>query len=63
MRDPKRIPELLAAIEALWKQYPDWRLGQLIVNVGERSDPFYVEDYQLLERIIAWEITHRPQTK
>ena len=61
MRDPNRIPIILAAIKALWEQYPDWRLGQLIVNVGERSDPFYVEDDDLLHRILTWKDSLRPQ--
>lgn len=47
MRDPNRIPVILAEIEKLWAQVPDWRLGQLTMNaVG--GDPFYVEDSQLV---------------
>ena len=31
MRDPDRIPEILAAIEREWKKTPDLRLGQLLI--------------------------------
>jgi hypothetical protein len=33
VRDPKRIDKILKMIEKLWKANPDWRLGQLVVNV------------------------------
>lgn len=32
MRDPNRIPRILAAIQATWEKYPNLRLGQLIAN-------------------------------
>lgn len=55
MRDPNRIPETLKELEILWKRYPDWRLGQLIVNLNReltlRDDPFYLEDDELLKII------------
>ena len=44
MRDPKRIDRICDLLKILWKQVPDWRLGQLISNVIERQDPFYIED-------------------
>jgi organic radical activating enzyme len=50
MRDPNRIPEVLAEIERLWRMVPDWRLGQLIVNVAG-GDPFNVEDDRLIELV------------
>jgi hypothetical protein len=39
MRDPDRIPVVLAHIERLWRLHPDWRLGQLISNLASWSDP------------------------
>ena len=55
MRDLNRIPETLKELEILWKRYPDWRLGQLIVNLNReltlRDDPFYLEDDKLLKII------------
>lgn len=47
MRDPKRIPEVLKAVQAAWEKNPDWRLGQLLVILASHSghkDVFYVED-------------------
>jgi hypothetical protein len=33
MRDPERIPMILAAVEREWRKAPDLRLGQLLVNL------------------------------
>ncbi len=59
MRDPDRIPEILAAIEREWKKTPDLRLGQLLIaamrmkRVADRDEEgkflFNVEDNRLLE--------------
>lgn len=42
MRDPQRIPILLAAIQREWRQHPDQRLGQRLVNLlrRHRSVPY-----------------------
>ena len=58
-RDPNRIPEILAALEARWQEVPDQRLGQVLVNLVRRElspEPesegealFAVEDDKLLE--------------
>lgn len=32
MRDPARIPLILAQIETLWRKHPDQRLGQIVAN-------------------------------
>jgi hypothetical protein len=47
---PEAIAELLEAITALHRRYPDWRLGQLIANVAGWADQdiWDVEDQQLL---------------
>ena len=44
MRDPKRIERMLGKLGQLWKQTPDWRLGQLLLNVGFPESPaaFYM---------------------
>lgn len=47
MRDPNRIDTIIEAVKAEWKQEPDWRLGQLIVNISRAAsyeDPFFMED-------------------
>jgi hypothetical protein len=37
MRDPARIPKVLAALQAYWDKHPDLRLGQIIVNLSPRK--------------------------
>lgn len=55
MRDPNRIDRVLAKVRTLWKQVPDWRLGQLLVNLTEVDEGlFYLEDDKLEERIEKW---------
>lgn len=55
MRDPNRIEQVLAKVQALWKLIPDWRLGQLLINLTESGeDLFYLEDDKLEERIEKW---------
>ena len=50
MRDPKRIRPLLDRLEAVWTQYPDIRLGQMLI-VASPNDLFSVEDDRLIVRI------------
>lgn len=51
MRDIKRIKPFLEEIEKLWEKVPDWRFGQLIINVlGTcKKDPFFYEEEEMLE--------------
>ncbi|MCQ2802596.1 MAG: hypothetical protein MJ225_02895 [Bacilli bacterium] len=49
MRNPNRIPIILAEIEKLWREYPDMRLGQLIGNVLEGPALYYIEDNMLID--------------
>ena len=51
MRDPKRIDEILALLEKVWKENPDLRLTQLIGNCFSAGDLYYVEDDKLKENI------------
>jgi uncharacterized protein YihD (DUF1040 family) len=55
MRDPARIPEVLAAIHNVWKRNPDLRLGQIVTIATAKSgrnvecpEIFYLEDEDLL---------------
>jgi hypothetical protein len=50
MRDPDRIPLILAAVERRWRKDPDLRLGQLFANVSRRDMHylFAMEDGELL---------------
>ena len=48
MRDPARIPRLLALIEAIWLKNPDMRLCQMIGNALPPGDHYHVEDDVLI---------------
>ncbi len=55
-RNPKRIPEVLNRIEAIWTRSPNLRLCQLIGNcfkeeIGMRF--YYIEDDALIEKLEA----------
>lgn len=50
MRDPRRIRRILALLEKVWAEVPDWRLGQLIENIARDlgwNDAFYMSDDDL----------------
>ena len=49
MRDPNRINKILKEIGIIWKQYPDLRLGQLILNVINDPALYYIEDEELVK--------------
>lgn len=54
MRDPKRIGPMLHQIGRLWREYPDLRLGQLMMNLahtGPSRDLFNLEDDELAIRV------------
>jgi uncharacterized protein YihD (DUF1040 family) len=57
MRDPNRIDPILEAIRAIWKQYPDFRLTQLLSNAAISSklwsdnDLYHLEDEKLLQAL------------
>jgi len=38
MRDEKRIKRILKIIEDKWKNVPDLRFGQLLINLGVLDD-------------------------
>jgi hypothetical protein len=48
MRNPERIPKILNEIEKIWQQYPDLRLGQLILNLEYRLPLYQIEDEELV---------------
>lgn len=56
MRDPNRIDKFCDELKTLWHQVPDWRFGQLIVNIitaysnkHNDIDSFYVEDADFMK--------------
>jgi uncharacterized protein YihD (DUF1040 family) len=54
-KDPKRIQEILGLVDKMWQSNPDWRLGQLIINIIRPkqlcSEVFSVEDDIILEKL------------
>ena len=55
MRNPNRIYEILNLFQRGWEKMPDLRFGQLIENLKryiDVDDLFYIEDDELVEKII-----------
>ena len=50
MRDPNRIDKFCLDLAKIWHEVPDWRFGQLMINIMSHyiteygRDAFYVED-------------------
>lgn len=63
MRDPKRIDKILEIIGDTWKQYPDQRFCQLLVNIGiipyGPNDNFNVEDDILEKHLLGVQMGER----
>jgi hypothetical protein len=55
MRDPGRIDEILEAIRRVWKENPDLRLGQLLIDAVipriPAPDIFSIEDSRILVQL------------
>lgn len=57
MRDVNRIDPLMTRLAECWKEVPNWRLGQFMINALSETlsktdrDPFYIEDDELIEKI------------
>jgi hypothetical protein len=57
MRDPARIPKILARLQVVWEDHPDMRLGQLIENVygciqrGDKYCFYHMEDEDFIRNI------------
>lgn len=51
MRDPKRIKKFCNKLATCWEKVPDWRFGQLVVNVlgTSKIDPFFLEEDAMLK--------------
>ena len=47
---PEQKQEIINRLHALWLQYPELRLGQLILNYF-RADFYYIEDFDLIEKL------------
>ena len=56
MRNSDRIEPCCERLAQIWKRVPDWRLGQLLLNLFseiEDADIFYMEDDKLLNKLDA----------
>jgi hypothetical protein len=55
MRNPKRIGLICRLLDALWRENPDLRLGQLISNLlgPGPHDVFFTEDTEWEKLIVA----------
>lgn len=51
IRKSQRMDEVLRLTKEIWEQYPDFRLGQLLVNICGKKDLFYVEDEDLVKAL------------
>lgn len=51
MRDPNRIDKTLEEIGKIWKEYPDLRLGQLLLNAVRDPALYYLEDKEIIKEL------------
>ena len=51
MRDPERIDDFCRRLAAVWHKVPDWRFGQLMMNIFGNNDIFNYEDSTLMNII------------
>lgn len=51
MRKEDRIDPMLERLGKVWKEYPDLRLGQLILNVARDPMLYYLEDEELIKTL------------
>lgn len=56
MRDPGRIDKYTEKLSEMWKELPDWRLGQLMSNFARQMsykgcDIFYMEEKQFFSEL------------
>lgn len=64
MRDPERIPRMLALLERIWRANPDMRLGQIIERATVKAgDTFWADDEET-EAGLRWliEISDKEST-
>jgi len=45
------IHGIITHLDRLWKKHPELRLGQLLINLTNDNDLFYIKDDTLLKRI------------
>lgn len=51
MRDINRIDRILKELAEIWKEQPDTRLGQLLLNAAQDPVLYYIEDDELIQKL------------
>lgn len=51
MRRKDRIDSILYRLENIWLEFPDLRLGQLLLNVSKDPELYYLEDEKLIDKL------------
>lgn len=57
MRDPNRIDDFCSRLAVAWKTYPDFRFGQMfmnIMNIEGHPEIYYAEDSTMIAFIEKW---------
>lgn len=57
MRDLNRIPKILHDVQRVWEAFPDLRLGQLLLDVVSEPALYYMEDEELVHRLLEFGYT------
>lgn len=52
-QDPERIAPMLDLLGAIWREHPDWRLGQLLGNVVDTQDVDHVMLFHVEDDVVA----------
>lgn len=61
MRDPKRIRKFCNELADIWESNcPDWRFGQLLVNVVDQ-DLFFLEEDDMLRLFKKYFYLEKPE--
>ena len=50
MEREERIDEMIEDLRILWKKNPEWRLGQMVCNIGRcagYTNPYYIDDQSM----------------
>jgi hypothetical protein len=51
MKRKDRIDSILYRLENIWLEFPDLRLGQLLLNVSKDPELYYLEDEKLIDKL------------
>ena len=51
MRNKYRIDAILNELQGIWMEVPDMRLGQLLLNVVNDPELYYIEDEELIAKL------------